>query len=75
MQKTARPRWFWLTLEGSEIIEMKQIVLDRDIPGAKAFFRRVVIPQIREEGRDAAQRRGIPLDVVEEGRDDGCLSG
>ena len=71
MQETARPRCIWLTLEESDIIEMKQVVLDHDVSGAEVLFRRVVVPRVR----DAAQRRGIPLDDVEEGKDDGGLSG
>ena len=71
MQCAVRPRCVWLALEPSDVIELKQVVLDRDVSGAGALFRRVVVPRVR----DAAQRRGIPLDVVEEGRDDGCLSG
>ena len=71
MQKTARPRCIWLTLEGPDIIELKQVVLDHDVSGAEALFRRVVIQRVR----DAAQRHGIPLDVIEGGRDDGSVSG
>ena len=52
---SAHPRHIWLTLEGPEIIELKQVVLDRDVEGAAAFFRRVVVPRVREAGR----RRGI----------------
>jgi hypothetical protein len=61
----------WLTLEAPDIIEMKQVVLDRDAPGAAAFFRRVVVPQVR----NAARRRGIPLDVVEKDEGNGRLPG
>jgi hypothetical protein len=70
-QEIPRPRRIWLTLEASDIIEMKQVVLDRDAPGAAAFFRRVVVPQVR----DAARRRGIPLDAVEKDEGDGRLPG
>ena len=75
MQGAVRPRCIWMALEPSDVIELRQIVLDHDISGAEALFRRVVITRLREEGRDAAQRRGIPLDVIEEGRDDGSLPG
>lgn len=68
---SSRPRCIWLTLEGPDIIEMKQVVLDRDAQGAVAFFQRAVAPRVR----DAARRRGIPIDVVEEGESDGCLPG
>ncbi len=35
------PRRTWLTLEGAEVIEMKQVVLDRDVPGATDFFHEI----------------------------------
>ena len=53
----ARPRCIWLTLEGPDVIELKQVVLDRDAEGATAFFRRVVAPRVRE----AVERRGISV--------------
>ncbi len=65
------PRCIWLTLEGADVIELKQVIMDRDAPGAAAFFRRVVAPRVRA----VAQRRGIPIDVVEENESDGRLSG
>lgn len=66
-----RPRRIWLMLEGPDIIEMKQVVLDRDAPGAAAFFQRVVVPRVRA----AAQRYGISIDGVERDEDDERLSG
>jgi len=51
-------RRIWLTLEGPDIIELKQVVLDRDAEGAMAFFRRVVVPKVRV----AARRRGISIE-------------
>ena len=44
-------------------------MLDRDSQGAADFFRRVVVPRVRE----AAQWRGISLEEAEE--DDGRLPG
>lgn len=52
------PRHIWLALEGPEIIELKQVVLDRDVEGARTFFRRVVAPRVRE----AARQRGISIE-------------
>lgn len=63
------PRFAWLTLEAPEIIELKQAMLDRDSQGAADFFRRVVVPRVRE----VAQRRGISLEEAEE--NDGRLPG
>jgi len=56
-----------LTLEGPEVIELKRVVLDRDAPGATAFFQRVVAPRVRA----TARQRGIAV----ESEDDEGLSG
>ena len=53
-----RPGHIWLTLEGPDIIELKQVVLDRDVEGAVGFFRQVVVPRVRA----AAEQRGIPIE-------------
>lgn len=53
----------WLTLEAQEIVELKQLMMDRDVAEAREFFHRVVVPHVRQ----AAQRRGI---AVEESRYD-----
>jgi hypothetical protein len=66
---TNRPRFTSLTLEASEIIELKQAMLDRDSQDAADFFWRVIVPRVRE----AAQRRGISLEEAEE--NDGRLPG
>lgn len=59
------PRRIWLALEAPEIIQMKQIVLDRDAPGAAAFFQRVVAPRIAEVAR---QRGILPGKAEDEGK-------
>jgi len=64
-----RPRFISLILEAPEIIELKQAMLDRDSHGTADFFGRVVVPRVQE----AAQRRGISLNEVEE--NDGRLPG
>lgn len=51
----ASSRRIWLTLEGGEIVELKQVMMDRDVEGARAFFHRVVVPRVRR----AAERRGM----------------
>ena len=65
-----RPRRAWIAFEPEEVIELKQAMLDYDVPGAVAFFQRVVVPTVRA----AARRCGILLDEDKEGHD-GCLSG
>ena len=57
MSEASRPRHIWLTLEGAEVIELKQVILDRDVDGTAAFFCRVVTPRVRE----AAVQRGISV--------------
>lgn len=46
-----RMRSIWITLQAPEIIELKQIVLDRDAAGAADFFQRVIVPQVRKAAR------------------------
>ena len=64
-----RPRFICLTLQAQEIIELKQAMLDCDSQGTAGLFWRVVVPRVQE----AAQRRGISLNEVEE--NDGRLPG
>lgn len=56
----------WLTLEAEEIIELKRLMMDRDVAGARAFFHRVVAPRVR----CAADRRGISAEVSPGGFDE-----
>lgn len=65
IQTTDSRRHIWLALEEPEIIELKQVALDRDAQGAVAFFHRVVVPLVRE----AARRRGISIE------EDDCIPG
>ena len=61
-RRPQRPRHIWLALDGPDIIELKQVVLDRDVEGAAAFFRRVVTPRVRA----AAWQRGIPTEEADD---------
>ena len=65
------PRRIWVTLEASEVIELKRIALDHDADGAVAFFRNLVTPRVRA----AAAARGIALEVPDMDVADGNLSG
>ena len=47
----------WVTLEVIEVIELKRIVMDRDVAEAVDFFQAVITPKVRA----AAERRGMPL--------------
>lgn len=62
MDYSNSPRFTWITLEAPEVIELKQVMLDRDCLGAVELFWRVVVPRVR----DASQKRGISLDETEE---------
>ncbi len=66
-----RMRSIWITLEGSDIIELKQIMLDRDAAGAMDFFQRVIVPQVRQ----AARQRGIISDEDSREEGNGSLPG
>jgi hypothetical protein len=59
-EKTTRS--LWITLEATEIIELKRINQDRDGDGALDFFRKVVAPRVRA----AARQRGLALDLLPE---------
>jgi hypothetical protein len=55
-------RSLWITLEATEIIELKRIKQDYDEEGALTFFRQVVAPRVRA----AALQRGLALDLLTE---------
>jgi len=61
----------WLQLEAPEVIELRQVVMDRDAPGAVEFFQRVIAPRVRT----AAQQRGLDVDWEGVGIGDGHLPG
>ena len=52
----------WVTVEAIEVIELKRIVLDRDVAEAVEFFQAVIVPQVRT----MADRYGIHRAGVEE---------
>ncbi len=63
MPEKAEPtRFGWVTLEGQEIIELKQAIMDRDVHDVVDFFYRVVVPRAKE----SAEKRGISLNISEE---------
>ena len=55
-------RYLWVTLEASEVIELKRIAMDRDMDEAVTFFNSVLTPRVRT----AALQRGHGLDILEE---------
>jgi hypothetical protein len=55
-------RSLWITLEATEIIELKRIKQDYDEEGALTFFRQVVAPRVRA----AALQCGLALDLLTE---------
>jgi hypothetical protein len=60
----------WVMVEAAEVMELKRIVLDRDVAEAVNFFQAVIAPQVRA----AAEHRGINRVKIEE-TDDGRLPG
>ena len=66
-----RTRRIWLTLEAEEIIELKQLMMDRDVEGARAFFHRVVVPRVRQ----ASERLGMSLEGALEQLEEDARSG
>jgi len=53
-------RSLWITLEATDVIEVKRISMDRDGDGAVAFFREILTPRVRA----AARQRGVALDML-----------
>jgi hypothetical protein len=68
---SAGTRSLWITLEATEIIELKRINQDRDGEGAIVYFREIVIPRVRT----AALQRGLALDLLAEDNFDERLPG
>ena len=68
---SGKARSLWITLEATEIIELKRINQDRDEDGALTFFREVVAPRVRA----TARQRGIALDLFAEETNDERLPG
>lgn len=56
---TEARRRICLTLQAEEIIELKQLMMGRDVRGTRAFFHQTVLPRVRR----AAERRGISADI------------
>ena len=70
MKAEKRKLAIWVTVEAIEVIELKRIVLDREVAEAAEFFQAVIAPQVCA----MADRYGIHRAGVEE-TDDGRLSG
>jgi hypothetical protein len=74
-EKVVKPsspsRTIWITLEATEIIELKRIAIDHDATGAVAFFRDAVAPRVIA----AARQRGVAIDLLEEDENNEHLPG
>ncbi len=69
--ESAHAHHIWLQLEAPEIIELRQVAMDRDAPGAVEFFHRVIAPRVQM----AAQQRGLDVDWEGIEAGDGHLPG
>ncbi len=56
------PRRTWVEFEAPEVIELKRIVMDKDVAAAVAFFHATVVPKVRA----AAERHGLISPCYEE---------
>lgn len=56
------PRRTWVEFEAPEIIELKRIVMDKDVAAAAAFFHATVVPKVHA----AAERHGLISSCPEE---------
>ncbi len=56
---TTTTRCIWVTLEPSEVIELKRIAMDDDMAEAISFFRKVLTPRVRT----AASQRGVAQEM------------
>lgn len=64
-------RSVWITLHGDELLELKRIGLDKDEEAALIFFYEILIPRLTQ----AALQRSVALDLLEERKPNGDLSG
>ena len=64
-------RCIWVTLEPSEVIELKRIAMDDDVDEAISFFRGVIAPRVRT----AASQRGVAQEMFIKGNIDEHISG
>jgi hypothetical protein len=68
---SGKARSLWITLEATEIIELKRINQDRDGEGALDFFRDLLAPRVTA----AARQRGLAPDLLTEEKNDERLPG
>jgi len=64
-------RCIWVTLEASEVIELKRIAIDRDMDSAVSFFNDVLTPRVRT----AALQRNVGLEMLVEDKNNEHISG
>ena len=60
---SATTRCIWVTLEATEVIELKRITIDRDADSAVAFFNEILCPRVET----AALQRNVAMDSLGEG--------
>ena len=65
------PRCIWVTLEASEVIELKRIAIDNDLDSAVQFFTEYLYPRVKK----AAVERNVASDTLMEEMDHDHISG
>lgn len=50
----------WIEIAPEEIIELKRISMDRDLPGAENFFVKILTPRVI----NALNKRGVCVDSI-----------
>jgi len=68
---TSTTRCLWVTLEASEVIELKRIAIDRDLDAAVEFFYDILTPRVH----NAAKQRNIAVEILAEETKNGRISG
>lgn len=64
-------RCIWVTLEATEVIELKRITIDRDVDSAVTFFNDILYPLVKT----AALQRNVALEILLEGTHNEHISG
>ena len=68
---SATTHCIWVTLEATEVIELKRITIDSDADSAVTFFNEILCPRVKT----AALQRNVATDILLEGSHHEHISG